>query len=261
VAAFPGRAAPFWSDSSAVPPWAAKLRVPWSLPRVMPTRRPGAAPTPAQDDQDRAAVGVTRGRPGRRLSVSPRPPGPTHPRRVMPDHSSRGDHEAKTLVADGSGDGFLTAGPTVRFARGGNQDDRGLCWWVHYHAGREANMTAPLGRQRWPERGQLEDRGRRRPEDAAAPGRPASSTSAGAVDPGQLGCSRGESTSGWNGSSRGSRSSGWRSWWWVRSWPWGRPRSGFAAATAGPPGVAARRTSGRTRPSASATDLESAALG
>jgi hypothetical protein len=177
----------FWPDSSAAPPSAAKLSVPWSLPRVMLARRPGAAPPPAQDDQDRAAVGVTRGRPVRRLSVSPRPPGPTHPRRVMPDHSSRDDSEAKTLVADRSGDGFLPAGLAVRRSRGGNQDDRGLCWWVHCPAGREANMTVPLGRQGWAERGQLDDGGRLRPEDAADPGRPASSNSASAVDLGQLG--------------------------------------------------------------------------
>jgi hypothetical protein len=57
-----------------------------------------------------------------------------HPRRVMLDHPSRGDVR-RNAVADGSGDGFLTAGPTVRRSRGGRQDDRGLCWWVHYHSG------------------------------------------------------------------------------------------------------------------------------
>ena len=37
-------------------------------------------------------------------------------------------------MADGSSDGFLTAGPTVRLSRGGNQDERGLCWWLRYHS-------------------------------------------------------------------------------------------------------------------------------
>ena len=96
------------------------------------------------------------------------------------DQTSR-DTETKTLVADGSGDGWLTAGPAVRRSRGGNQDDRRLCWWVHCHSGQEANRTAPLGRQCWAEQGQPDDRGRLRPDDAAAPGRPASGTLAGAA--------------------------------------------------------------------------------
>jgi hypothetical protein len=45
----------------------------------------------------------------------------------------------------------------------------------------EANMTATLGRQRWVEREQLEDRARLRPDDAATPGHPASGTPAGAA--------------------------------------------------------------------------------
>jgi hypothetical protein len=47
--------------------------------------------------------------------------------------------------------------------------------------GRGANVTAPLGRQRWAERGGLGDGGRRQPEDAADPGCPASGTPAGAA--------------------------------------------------------------------------------
>jgi hypothetical protein len=46
---------------------------------------------------------------------------------------------------------------------------------------REANMTATLGRQRWVEREQLEDRGRLRPDDAATPGYPVSGSPAGAA--------------------------------------------------------------------------------
>jgi hypothetical protein len=86
-------------------------------------------------------------------------------------------------VADGSGEGFATAGPTVRLSREGKQDDRGLCRWSDTTAGREANMTeaAPLGRQRWAEPEQLDDRRRLPPDDATTPGRPASATPAGAA--------------------------------------------------------------------------------
>jgi len=56
-------------------------------------------------------------------------------------------------------------------------------------SGTEANMTeaAPLGRQRWVERGQPDGRGRLLPDDAADPGRPAG-ISAGAAPstPGQV---------------------------------------------------------------------------
>ena len=101
----------------------------------------------------------------------------------------QGNHYANTPVADGSSDGFLTAGPTVCPLQGGKLDDRGLCRWIRYHNGQEANMTAPLGRQRWAERGQLDDGGRLQPEDGADPGRPASGALAGhrTVDPGQVG--------------------------------------------------------------------------
>jgi hypothetical protein len=62
----------------------------------------------------------------------------------MPDHPSQGDHQAKTPVVDGSGDGFLTAGPTVRRSREETRMIAGCAGGSDTTAGREANMTAAL---------------------------------------------------------------------------------------------------------------------